>query len=118
MALTQKVDNGVVLDNQMVHDIIYQVTFRREIEEEKRQEEERLAAEAAAKRMTFKKYVDQFYSDAKAGIRLTEKNTIYTQGSLTSIKQAIDHLRAFERKSRHTYDFDEIDMDFYRKYLK
>lgn len=117
MALTQKIDNGVALDNQMVHDIIYKVSFQREIAQEKREEEERLAAEAYAKRMTFKKYVDQFYADAKAGIRLTEKNTVYTQGSLTSIKQAIDHLRAFEKKEKHTYDFDEIDMDFYRKYL-
>ena len=91
MALTQKIDNGVALDNQMVHDIIYKVSFQREIAQEKREEEERLAAMLA-----------------KNGYR-----TIV----ITSIKQSIDHLRAFEKKEKHTYDFDEIDMDFYRKYL-
>ena len=112
-----KIRKDPVYSNDVIKKIVEDCVFREENERMKREEEERLAAEAAAKRMTFKKYVDQFYADAKAGIRLTEKNTVYTQGSLTSIKQAIDHLRAFEKSVNHTFDFDEIDMDFYRKYL-
>lgn len=112
-----KIRKEPVYDNAVIKKIVDDCVFREENERMRREEEERLAAEEAAKKMTFKKYVDQFYADAKAGIRLTEKNTLYSQGSLTSIKQAIDHLRAFEKKVKKTYDFDEIDMDFYRKYL-
>ena len=112
-----KIRKEPVYSNAVIKAIIDDCVFREENERMRREEEERLAAEEAAKRMTFRKYVDQFYFDAKAGIRLTEKNTLYSQGSLTSIKQAIDHLRAFERKVNKTFDFDEIDMDFYRKYL-
>lgn len=117
MTLNQKVDNGVALTNDMVRNIIYNVSYKREIEEEKQQEEERQKAEAEAKKMTLSKYIDEFYEDAKAGIRLTEKNTLYSNGTLTSIKQAIDHFRAFEKKSKKKYNFDDIDMDFYRRYL-
>ena len=117
MEINQKIDNGVALTYDHVHQIIYDCTFKREIEEDRRREEERRMAEAEAKKMTLSKYVDDFYADAKAGIRLTEKNTIFSQGTLTSIKQAIDHYRAFEKKSKKTYNFDDIDMDFYRKYL-
>jgi len=106
-----------VTDNDVIKKIIDDCVFREENERMRREEEERRLEEERANRMTLRRYIDEFYADAKAGIRLTEKNTIYTQGSLTSIKQAIDHLRAFEKQSRHTYDFDEINMDFYRKYL-
>jgi len=103
--------------NDVIKKIVLDCVYEKEDEKRRIEEEEKQLEAEKAKRMTLKRYIDEFYADAKAGIRLTEKNTIYSHGSLTSIKQAIDHLRAFESKVKYTYDFDEIDMEFYRKYL-
>ena len=67
--------------------------------------------------MPFYRYLDQLYIDFNEGKRMTENGTPYRRGTLTSIKQAIDHYRAFEKKTKRTYNFDDIDMDFYRRYL-
>ena len=103
--------------NDQIKKVVLDCVYAQEDEKRRKEEEEKQKEAEKAKRMTLKRYIDEFYADAKAGIRLTEKNTVYSHGSMTSIKQAIDHFRAFEEKVKHTYDFDEIDMDFYRKYL-
>ena len=112
-----KLRSGDELSNEIIQKLVMSCVYREQENRRKQEEEERRQAEAAAKKMTLSKYIDEFYSDAKAGIRLTEKNTVYSHGTQTSIKQAIDHYRAFEKKTRKVYDFDDIDMDFYRKYL-
>ena len=109
--------DGVTMTNEKAQSILHECVFRVQKERRRQEEEERRQAELALKKMTLSRYIDEFYTDAKEGIRLTEKNTLYSKGTLTSIKQAIDHYRAFESKSKKSYDFDDIDMDFYRKYL-
>ena len=109
--------DGVKMTNEKAQKVLHDCVFRVQKERRKKEEEERKQAELEAKKMTLRRYIDEFYSDAKEGIRLTEKNTVYSKGTLTSIKQAIDHFREFERRSKKTYNFDDIDMDFYRKYL-
>ena len=113
----EKLRQEDIYETKVIQDIVRDCVYREQQERLRQEEEERRLAAERENRMTFRKYVDLFYQDAVAGIRLTEKNTVYTHGSLTSIKQAIDHLRAFEAKSNRSYDFDDINMDFYRKYL-
>jgi len=66
--------------------------------------------------MPFYRYLDQLYIDFNEGKRMTENGTPYRRGTLTSIKQAYDHYKAFEKKSRRKFDYDDINMDFYNKY--
>lgn len=108
---------GVKLDKVSVHDLISNCVFSQEIEAREREEEEKRRLEELAKKMTLDKFIHQYYKDALNGIRLTEKGTVYAPGTLQSIKQAIDHLEAFEKKKRRKFDFEDIDMEFYRDYI-
>lgn len=109
--------SGVALDKVSVHDIIHNCVFSEEIEAREREEEEKRRQEELAKKMTLAKFMKQYYDDAQAGIRLTEKGTVYAAGTLQSIRQAIDHFHAFQKRKKKVYDFDDIDMDFYRDYI-
>lgn len=71
------------------------------------------AAEEEAKRMTLAKYIDQFIKSIQNGTRLTEKGTVFTDGSVRTIKTSNKQFKKFQESKRRTYDFDDIDLQFY-----
>lgn len=112
----KKLDAGVALTAADVREIVNYYVFsdvRKKEEEEARAKAEE---EERAKRVTLRQYMDQFREDAKAGRRLTEKGTRYAPGTLNAINQTCERLKKFEASKGHVYDFDEIDMNFYREY--
>lgn len=97
---------------RIINEIIFEKQFEKERAE--REEAERLAE--LEKKMTLNKFFKKFLEDIESGIRVTEKGTIYAQGTITSIKQAYDHLIAYQKKARREFDFDDINMEFYNGY--
>ena len=71
------------------------------------------AAEEEAKRMTLAKYIDQFIKSIQNGTRLTEKGTVFTDGSVRTIKTSNKQFKKFQESKKRTYDFDDIDLQFY-----
>ena len=107
---------GKALTSDQVKEIIKNVIYKEAIEEEQRRIEEIRLKQEEEQKMTLIKYFNKFYDEAKDGTRITEKGTIYTQGTLTSIKQAKDHFMSFEATQEKQHDFADINMDFYLAY--
>ena len=75
------------------------------------------AAEEAAKRITLNKYMDKLIRDIASGKRLTEKGTVFTDGSIRTIRTSAKQFRKFQESRKREYDFDDIDIPFYNDFL-
>ena len=75
------------------------------------------AAEEAANRVTLNKYMDQLLRDIASGKRLTEKGTVFTDGSIRTIRTSAKQFRKFQQTKKREYDFDDIDIPFYNDFL-
>ena len=108
---------GKALKSEDVQKLIEDVIYKEAKEEEQRRKEELLRMKLEAEKMTLVKYFQKFYDDAESGRRVTVKGTRYTHGSLTSIKQALNHFLDFEGSLKKKHDFDNVNMDFYNDYM-
>ena len=106
-------DAGEPLTNDTVHDAISRIVYRKVIVEIEEEKEKKRAEEEEANRMTFSKFMDRFYEEAVSGSRVTVQGRRYADYSLTNIRQSIIKFHEFEKKKRRTYDFDDINLDFY-----
>ena len=114
--INSRFERGIMLNKDAVREIVHNVVYAEQIQEdEEKAEAERLAIELA-NRMTFRKFFDKYIIDAQAGKRLSEKGTVYAKGTFSSLCQAHDHLRDFETQIGREYDFDDINMEFYLDY--
>ena len=116
LTINEKLDNDVILNKDDVREIINSVVYRQQREEEAAAAAEAARLEAEANRVTLRKFIEQFRKDIKAGKRLTDKGTVYAPGTINAINQACERLKKFEKKMKREYDFDDIDMNFYRDY--
>ena len=98
---------------KVVEDVCYAELRRKENEEQERVR----AAEAEENRMTFQKYrrlyLQQILSDGRA--TCTGKN--FAPSTVVSVGVTFKRLDGFEQQQQHIYDFDEIDMNFYRDFI-
>ncbi len=89
-------------------------------EEQRRKEEEEIAAmkkaEEEKNRMTFKKYRKVYLEQIKTGGRSTYTGKNFARGTIVAISVAFNRLEDFEKKKRRVYDFEDIDMEFYRDF--
>ena len=108
---------GKELNSEDVQRIVESVVFKEAIEEEQRRLEELERIKADEQKMTLIKYFQKFFDDAESGRRVTVKGTRYTHGSLTSIKQALNHFLEFEGSLKKKHDFGDVNMDFYNDYM-
>ena len=111
-----KTQEGVALSAKDVKEICNYFFLSAEREKQEAEVAEAARLEAEKKRVTLRKFIDQYRKDVKSGARLTDKGTRYTAGTINGINMACERLKKFEAKKRHVYDFDEIDMTFYRDY--
>ena len=109
-------DAGEPLTNDTVHDAISRIVYRKVIAEIEEEKEKKRAEEEEANRMTFSKFMDRFYEEAVSGSRVTVQGRRYADYSLTNIRQSIIKFHEFEKKKRRTYDFDDINLDFYYQF--
>lgn len=116
-AVEGRIALGKALSSDDVRQIVQDVIYKEINEEEKRKKEEMMKKMAEEQKMTLIKYFQKFYDDAESGRRVTVKGTRYTHGSLTSIKQALNHFLEFEGSLKKKHDFDDVNMDFYNDYM-
>lgn len=67
--------------------------------------------------MTLGKYIELFVRQIQSGERLTEKGTLFASATILAVKQACERLKDFEEFKGVKYDFDDVDMNFYREYM-
>ena len=96
--------------------IIDSVTYQEAIEAKRREEEEKARKEAASKRMTLKKFIAKYKEEVENGGRQTEQGKNYAYSSVKAIKGALNQFEKFQTETGRTYDFKDIDMNFYYAY--
>lgn len=79
-------------------------------------EAEQRAKEELANRETLNQYIARYIKEAEAGARLTNRGTKYATSSIKATKASLAQFEAFQKATRKRHDFDDIDMDFYRRY--
>ena len=106
--------NGITIDQlkKIVDDVCYQEQRQKEAEELEAMKK----AEAEKNKMTFKKYRDLYLKQIKSGGRSTYTGKNFAQGTIVAISVAFNRIDDFEKKKRKHYDFDDIDMAFYRDF--
>ena len=114
--IDQLIEDGKTIDKDSVRQLISDIIYRDEREATEAAAAEAARLEAEANRVTLRKFIEQFRKDIKAGKRLTDKGTVYAPGTINAINQACERLKKFEKKMKREYDFDDIDMNFYRDY--
>ena len=115
--ITAAVDNllrqGVKITPEQARTLIDDIVLKEEKEEALRREEERKRKEAEAKRMTLNKFVDLYQDQITTGVRQTDKGTNYAPSTIKAVKQALNQFKYFQEDTGQTYDFNDIDMQFY-----
>lgn len=79
------------------------------------EDEKRIEAEIANKE-TLGQYITRYQKEIADGSRLTNKNTIYKQGTVKAVKASMVQFKEYQKATKHHLNFEDIDLAFYRKY--
>ncbi len=86
----------------------YDKIFRQDAPEKKPKEPEVL---------NLNSYIEKFIQDIKSGKRITEKSTRYSEGTIKNYLGFQTQLNNIQAEHRRQYNFDQITIDFYDKYV-
>lgn len=117
-AIDSRLREGKALTTDDVRKICNEIIYREERDEQMRQEEARRLAEAEAKRMTLSKYIKLYIEEIFSGARQTDKGTNFAYGTAKSLRESMTVWNTFQKETKKTYDFDDIDMPLYFKYTE
>ena len=106
-------NEGTAPSKERVTTIINEIVYADVLKEQEEALAKAKAAEEEAKRVTLNKYMDKFIKDIAAGLRLTEKGTVFTDGSIRTIRTSAKQFKKFQQSKKREYDFDDIDLQFY-----
>ena len=115
-ALEMTLDKEVGLTQEEFKLIVNEVVYKEAREAKKRAKEERDKAEAEANKMTLNKYIAMYTDQIASGARQTEKGRNFAESTVKTVKLALDQFTKFQKEKKRTYDFDDINMDFYYSY--
>lgn len=124
--IKEKIDNaGYDLDGKTLKEIIHNVTHAEEIEEARQLEADRQKnklemeeAEMRKKQMTLSRFIDEYINDVKEGNRTTlAHGRTFVRGSRFSVANSLGHFKEFMEETGITYDFKDVDMDCYNRYM-
>lgn len=104
------------ITKEEMREIIDAVAYAEAREAQKRKEEEKAKKEAEAKRITLNKFIDLYKDQVEHGGRQTDKGRNYAPATVRSIKQAMKQFELFQTEMKRTYDFKDIEMNFYYDY--
>lgn len=79
-------------------------------------EDEKRAIVEIANRETLSQYIVRYQKEITDGSRLTNKNTIYKQGTVKAVKASMVQFSEYQKATKHCLNFEDIDLAFYRKY--
>ena len=111
-----RLNDKEVITSEKARLIIDSVTYQEAIEAKKQEEEEKARKEAASKKMTLKKFIAKYKEEVANGGRQTEQGKNYAYSSVKAIKGALQQFENFQVEKGRTYDFKDIDMNFYYAY--
>lgn len=115
-ALDETISREVGITQKEFTDIIDEVMYHEAREAQKKKKEEKARKEEAAKRMTLNKFIKMYIEQISTGARQTEQGRNYAYSTVKAIKQAMKQFEMFQKSRRRTYDFKDIDMNFYYDY--
>ena len=83
------------------------------LEEQINQEQER---QEKANKVTLLKYIDIYMEQCKSGGRSTYRGGNFSPNTIKALNVAINKLKDFFETANREYDFEEVDMNFYREF--
>ena len=83
---------------------------------QKQREADKAQREAEESRMTLNKYIAIYTDQIKTGARQTESGRNFALSTVKTIRLALDQFTKFQKDVKRTYDFNDINMDFYYAY--
>ena len=108
-----RLSQNVAITSEEARKIIDSITYQEAIEAKRREAEEKARKEALSKKMTLNKYITKFKEEIENGARQTESGRNYAYSTVKAIKQAMKQFELFQTDMQRTYDFNDIDMNFY-----
>lgn len=69
-----------------------------------------------ANKMTLMKYIDMYVEQCKSGGRSTYLGGNFSPNTIKAINVAVNKLKDFQIKCKREYDFEDVDMNFYRDF--
>ena len=114
--LEEQLKAKVALTSDQAREIIDAVTYAEARELQRRKAEERARKEAEMKRMTLNKYIKMYIEQITNGARQTDQGRNYAKSTVKAVKQAMRQFELFQEETGRTYDFKNIDMNFYYEY--
>lgn len=115
-ALELSLDRPVGLTQEEFKEIVLEVVYKEAREAQKRSKEEKERQEAEKNRMTLNKYIAMYCDQITTGARQTEKGSNFAPSTVKTVKLALDQFTKFQKETKHQYDFDDINMNFYYAY--
>jgi integrase len=112
--LTLNNDSPITKDE--MRGIIDSIVYAEAKAAQKKKAEEKAKKEEEAKRMTLNKFIKMYIEQISTGARQTEQGRNYAYSTVKAIKQAMKQFEMFQKSRRRTYDFKDIDMNFYYDY--
>lgn len=104
------------ITKEEMREIIDSIVYAEARAAQKKQKEEKAQKEAEAKRMTLNKYIAMYCDQITTGARQTEKGSNFAPSTVKTVKLALDQFTKFQKETKRTYDFNDINMDFYYAY--
>lgn len=113
--------NGTVLNANEVRELVREIVYREEIEQQRVEKEEAARQAAEKAKITLVQFIDKYVTEIKSGARQTERGTNFSPNTVRSVKQALVQFQRFCKYKKKEYNFGDIDMQFYHdftSYLK
>ena len=115
-AINFQLKQGVNLTYDMVSEIMDQIVYAEEYAAKKAAEEEARRKEEEAKKMTLNRFIDEYLKDIKNGRRQSDRGKAFAPATIIAINQTMTQFKGFQKKAGKQYNFDDIDLDFYKDY--
>ena len=115
-AINFQLDQGVNLANEQARELIDGVVFAEEIAKKKAAEEEARRKEEEAKKMNLNRFIDEYLRDIKNGRRQSDRGKAFAPATIVAITQTMTQFKGFQKAKKRQYNFDDIDLEFYKDY--
>lgn len=115
-ALESTLDRPEGLSQDEFKQIVNDIVYREAREAQKRSKDEKARVEAEKNKMTLNKYIVIYTDQIKTGARQTESGRNFALSTVKTIRLALDQFTKFQKDVKRTYDFNDINMDFYYAY--
>ena len=99
-----------------VRSVIDNIVYAEARAANEQRKEKKARAEEESKRTTLNKYIAMYTKQIETGARQTERGRNFAASTVKTVKLALDQFAQFQKAVKRTYDFNDINMDFYYAY--